>query len=49
MAGASLLQVYTGWAYQGPWMVKQILQGLIDRLDAQGLEHIHAAVGSEAK
>lgn len=49
VAGASLLQVYTGWAYQGPWMVKQILQGLIDRLDARGLDHIHAAVGSEAK
>lgn len=27
-AGASLLQVYTGWVYEGPGMVKGILQGL---------------------
>ncbi|MEM9979151.1 MAG: quinone-dependent dihydroorotate dehydrogenase, partial [Cyanobacteria bacterium P01_D01_bin.2] len=39
-AGASLLQVYTGWIYEGPWMVKNILQGLLDRLDQHGLESI---------
>ncbi|MEN9222134.1 MAG: quinone-dependent dihydroorotate dehydrogenase [Thermostichus sp. BF3_bins_97] len=27
-AGASLLQVYTGWIYEGPGMVKQLLQGI---------------------
>ncbi len=27
-AGASLLQVYTGWAYEGPGMVPQLLRGL---------------------
>jgi dihydroorotate dehydrogenase len=31
-AGASLLQVYTGWIYQGPWMVKDVLQGLGNKL-----------------
>ena len=44
-AGASLLQVYTGWIYEGPWMVKNILQGLLDRLDQHGLESIQDAVG----
>lgn len=27
-AGASLLQVYTGWVYEGPGMVKRLLQGI---------------------
>lgn len=44
-AGASLLQVYTGWVYEGPWMVRRILQGLGDRLDAHQLNHISEAVG----
>ncbi len=45
-AGASLLQFYTGWVYQGPWMVKDILAGLITKLDKNGLSHISEAVGS---
>jgi dihydroorotate dehydrogenase len=44
-AGASLLQVYTGWIYEGPWMVKRILQGLVQKLEARGLEQISEAVG----
>lgn len=46
-AGASLLQVYTGWIYQGPWMVKTILQGLTERLEAKGLTHLSEAIGQE--
>ncbi|GAB4340217.1 MAG: quinone-dependent dihydroorotate dehydrogenase [Leptolyngbyaceae cyanobacterium] len=44
-AGASLIQVYTGWIYEGPWMVRRILQGLLQKLDAEGLESIQQAVG----
>ncbi len=44
-AGASLIQVYTGWVYQGPGMIKQILQGLLQKLDEQGLNSISEAVG----
>ena len=47
-AGASLLQVYTGWIYEGPWMVKRILQGLVQRLEVAGLRHISEAVGLNA-
>ncbi|HEY9846560.1 MAG TPA: quinone-dependent dihydroorotate dehydrogenase, partial [Candidatus Caenarcaniphilales bacterium] len=36
-AGASLVQIYTGWVYEGPWMVRRILQGLQQKLAAQGL------------
>jgi dihydroorotate dehydrogenase len=44
-AGASLLQTYTGWLYQGPWMVPSILKGLLAKLEAQGLSRISEAVG----
>ncbi|GAB4532204.1 MAG: quinone-dependent dihydroorotate dehydrogenase [Pleurocapsa sp.] len=47
IAGASLLQVYTGWIYQGPWMVKEVLSGLLTRLDDAGLDNIQDAVGIE--
>ncbi len=44
-AGASLLQVYTGWAYQGPGMVKEILRGLEQRLAGQAWAEV---IGSAA-
>ncbi|MBD2326433.1 quinone-dependent dihydroorotate dehydrogenase [Alkalinema sp. FACHB-956] len=44
-AGASLLQVYTGWIYEGPGMVKRVLQGLGHKLDQAGLGSIADAVG----
>lgn len=47
IAGASILQVYTGWVYEGPWMVNQVLSGLLTRLEQQGLNSISEAVGLE--
>lgn len=47
-AGASLVQVYTGWIYEGPGMAKRIMQGLIERLDTVGLQQISEAVGTAA-
>ena len=49
IAGASLLQVYTGWVYGGPIMVRRILEGLVDRLDAAGLDTLDQAVGLAVK
>ncbi len=46
-AGASLLQLYTGWIFQGPILVPQILEGLLSQLEKHGLQHISEAVGSE--
>ncbi|MEG4347561.1 quinone-dependent dihydroorotate dehydrogenase [Microcoleus sp. A003_D6] len=46
-AGASLIQVYTGWVYEGPWMVRRILQGLLQKLEEKGFNSISQAVGSE--
>ena len=44
-AGASLVQIYTGWIYEGPELVPAILDGLSRQLDRHGLAHIGAAVG----
>lgn len=44
-AGASLVQVYTGWIYEGPAMVRRILQGLLHKLDEHGLASIQDAIG----
>jgi dihydroorotate dehydrogenase len=44
-AGASLIQVYTGWIYEGPMMVRRILAGLLTKLEENGLTSISEAVG----
>ncbi|MEB3193741.1 MAG: quinone-dependent dihydroorotate dehydrogenase, partial [Cyanobacteriota bacterium] len=44
-AGASLVQIYTGWIYGGPPLVPQILEGLSNQLDRQGLATLSEAVG----
>ena len=46
-AGANLLQVYTGWIYQGPQLVPAVLEGLLRQLDAHGLDSVAAGVGTE--
>ena len=45
-AGASLIQVYTGWIYEGPELVPTILEGLGAQLQIHGLRAICEAVGS---
>ncbi len=47
-AGASLIQLYTGWIFQGPNLVPKILDGLSSQLDLHGFKNISEAVGSEA-
>ena len=44
-AGASLVQLYTGWIYQGPELVPRILDGLVLQLERHRLPHLSAAVG----
>ncbi len=47
-AGASLVQLYTGWTYQGPWLVSRILAGLLTELEQAGLDNISQAIGINA-
>jgi dihydroorotate dehydrogenase len=46
-AGASLIQLYTGFIYEGPLAVRAINQGLLRVLDARGLAHVGALVGMQ--
>lgn len=46
-AGASLIQVYTGWVYEGPMMVRRILAGLLLKMEQHQLNSITEAVGKE--
>jgi dihydroorotate dehydrogenase len=45
-AGASLIQLYTGWIYEGPQLVPAILEGVCEQLDRHGFRNIGEAVGS---
>ena len=46
IAGASLLQLYTGLIYKGPSVAKNIKKELIQILKAEGIENIQIAVGT---
>jgi dihydroorotate dehydrogenase len=48
-AGASLVQIYTGLVYEGPAIAKEIVAGLICRMEAAGIRNLRDAVGCEAK
>ena len=48
-AGASLIQLYTGWIYQGPWMVRRIMAGLLQKLEEHKLASISEAIGLDTK
>ncbi len=47
-AGASLVQIYTGWIFQGPNLVPLILEGLLSQLEKHGFHNISQAIGSDA-
>ena len=46
IAGASLLQLYTGLVYKGPTVVKEIKKELIKILKAEGFKNIKEAIGT---
>ena len=48
IAGASLLQLYTGFVYRGPSAAKDIKKELIQILKAEGLNNIKEAIGKGA-
>jgi dihydroorotate dehydrogenase len=45
-AGASVVQVYTGFIYAGPTFIRDIHRRLAERLDADGYASIEEAVGA---
>lgn len=46
-AGASLVQVYSSFIFQGPKMIKDINSGLVKLLKQDGFSHISEAIGSD--
>ena len=44
-AGASLVQLYTGFIYQGPGIARKINEGLAEILDREGFKTLDEAVG----
>jgi len=48
-AGASLVQLYTGFVYGGPSTAKRINTGLCDLLEADGFDSVEAAVGVDVE
>ncbi|SNR58209.1 quinone-dependent dihydroorotate dehydrogenase [Halorubrum vacuolatum] len=46
-AGASLVQLYTGLVYEGPGLVHDIHEGILDRLDRDGFDSVTDAVGAD--
>jgi dihydroorotate dehydrogenase len=46
-AGASLVQLYTGFVYRGPGIARSINRGLLDRLDRDGFDTVADAVGTD--
>ena len=47
-AGASLVQVYSGLVYEGPSVVREIVDGLRWRLEVEGMKELRQAVGTQA-
>jgi dihydroorotate dehydrogenase len=44
-AGASLVQIYTSFVYNGPGVVRQIKEELLELLDQDGFESVREAIG----
>jgi len=48
-AGASLIQLYTGFIYEGPAVTKRINEGLAEILKREGFDSLDQAVGCRAE
>jgi len=48
-AGASAVQIYTGWIYEGPSAVKRINRGLLQLVERDGLKQISEVIGISSR
>ncbi len=46
-AGATLVQVYTGLVYEGPGLVRKIVEGLVERMKNAGVHDFKELIGRE--
>jgi dihydroorotate dehydrogenase len=47
--GATAVQIYTGWIYEGPGAVKRINAGLLRLLERDGFKRITEAIGVDVR
>ena len=47
-AGASLVQLYTGFIYEGPFVARKINRGLLEIMKREGVSHLQDAIGQKA-
>jgi dihydroorotate dehydrogenase len=47
-AGASLVQIYTGFIYEGPAIARRINRGLVRLMEQHGLHSLSEVTGSGA-
>jgi dihydroorotate dehydrogenase len=47
-AGASLVQIYTGMIYEGPFLPRRIVHGLRALLEKDGFLHLREAIGKDS-
>lgn len=48
-AGASLVQVYTAFAYEGPALIARLKRELLAAMDAEGFDNVRDAIGADLK
>ena len=46
-AGATLVQIYTGLVYEGPCLVRKIVEGIAERMKNAGVHSFNELIGSE--
>ncbi|PYS72758.1 MAG: dihydroorotate dehydrogenase (quinone) [Acidobacteria bacterium] len=47
-AGASLVQLYTGFIYEGPFVARKINRGLVEIMKREGVSHLQEVIGMKA-
>ena len=47
-AGANLVQVYTGFVFRGPALIREVLNGLVSEIERQNIDGVAALVGVKA-
>jgi len=47
LSGASLIQLYTGMIYQGPYLIKKIKEELIKKLKSDGVKNLNEIIGQK--
>jgi len=48
LAGASLIQVYSGLIFEGPSMIGHLCAGISEQLKSDGFQRLADAVGTES-